>query len=116
MEEEVEVAEGSARPNFLMFMVIMIDMYGIWHMAYVCVLLRIKKTGYSEPVLLLLVPGPNNVERRRRGFAPPASHTQTGEKKNMSESKTVVMSSSGSGSVSVSLSVTYIYICIYIGA
>lgn len=39
---EVEVAEGSARPNFLMFsMVIMIDMY-IWHMAYECVSLRIK--------------------------------------------------------------------------
>lgn len=39
-----------------------------------------------------------------------------GGKKNMSESKTVVMSSSGSGSVSVSLSVTYIYTFIYIGA
>lgn len=43
MEVEVQVAEESARPNFLMFsMVIMIDMY-IWHMAYVCVSLRIKK-------------------------------------------------------------------------
>lgn len=43
MEVQVQVAEGSAGPNFLMFsMVIMIDMY-IWHMAYVCVLLRIKK-------------------------------------------------------------------------
>lgn len=78
-------------------------------MAYECVLLRIKKTGYSEPVLLLLVyPG-----RTKSNGVVADSHRQLatgkrGEKKNMSESKTVVMSSSGT--VSVSLSVTYIYI------
>lgn len=110
---EVQVAEGSAGPNFLMFsMVIMIDMY-IWHMAYVCVSLRKKNRIFgacTTTTTSTRAEQSRTASSRIRTASQP--HANGGKKKHV-RVQDRRDASSGSGSVSVSLSVTYIYIYIY---